>query len=146
ATLDDSVARHLDGYQVQIIGDRSRRDPYDPYTVRVIEGGVVACSFPAHDETVFTRRGDVLHVARVCPLPTGCPVAAYDLKSWERLWECSLRGIGPIGHSEYRNQVNITTDGDAVVVYGKESNGRYIEYVDAKEGKTIGHKKLPPEH
>ncbi len=56
-----------------------------------------------------------------------------------------LKGLPLAAHSQYRNQVILERDGDLVVVYGKESNGRYIEFLDARTGKTVGHKKLPRE-
>jgi hypothetical protein len=92
---------------------------------------------------VFVQVGDVVYLACCCPLATGCTVVAYDLKERKQLWECALRGIGPTWHSKYWNHVNIEVDGDVILVFGAEANGRYIEYVDAKRGETIGHKKLP---
>lgn len=145
ASLLYSMSQHLDGYEVQIIRPKAAAMLWEPFTVRVLDGGDEACSFTGHAKTVFAQLGDALYVAKFCPIATGCSVVAYDLKGRKKLWECPLQGNSPPFHSKYLHLVNITMDGKAVVVYGKESNGRYIEYVDARTGKTIGHKKLPPE-
>jgi hypothetical protein len=144
ASLHYSTLHQIKGYEVRIIRPADSKRPWDPLTVRIVDKDAEVCSFSAHSETVFTQRGDVLYVAHFSPIATGCSVVAYDLKARKELWKCHLKGNPPPGHSEYRHQVNITADGDAVLVYGKESNGRYIEYVDAETGKTVGHKKLPP--
>lgn len=55
-----------------------------------------------------------------------------------------ITGIGPAVHSAYSNEVTIgITSGKAIVVTGKEAFGRYIEYVDAETGKTLGNKVFP---
>jgi hypothetical protein len=39
--------------------------------------------------------------------------------------------------------VNLDLEKQAVCVRGNESAGRYIEYVDLRTGKTVGHKVYP---
>jgi hypothetical protein len=68
---------------------------------------------------------------------------AWDLKAKKQLWKTNLKGLGGIIHFQYHNAVNLDLDGQAVRVRGKESAGRYIEYVDRKTGKTVGHKVYP---
>ena len=145
AKLLYSVRHQLKGYQVQVVRSENNQDAWEPFTVRILDKGQELYSFRAHDETVFTQLGNTVFVTDFSPIATGCRVIAYDLKAGKQLWKCSLKGNPPERHSKYRHQVTITVDDDAVLVYGNESNGRYIEYVDAKTGKTIGHKKLPPE-
>jgi hypothetical protein len=128
-------AKQVKGYEVRITGPR----------IAVVDGDKEVCSFNGHPETVFTTVADVLCVADFHPISTGCELVAYDLKSGKQLWKCELRGIGPTSHSKYRNQVNLASEDGMVVVYGNESNGRYIEFVDVRLGKTVGHKRLPPE-
>ena len=36
--------------------------------------------------------------------------------------------------------MQLDLDGDAVRVFSQESAGKYVEYVDLKDGKTVGHK------
>jgi hypothetical protein len=129
-------------YKVQIVPNNNK-DDWDEFVVRVLRRGEIVYSFTAHAETVFTQIGDVIYWAKYNRIATGCSILAYDLKKRELLWTCDLIGNSPWFHSKYRNQVNIAQDGDLIVVYGKESNGRYIEYVDTKSGKTVGHKALP---
>src|SRR5690606_42077852 len=52
------------------------------------------------------------------------------------LWEKRLLGIGLVAHSEYWNMLQIAVVDDAVVVYGNEASGRYVEVVDPKSGDT----------
>jgi hypothetical protein len=137
-----------DGYNVEIIPNTNEDDWHDwhnKFIVRVLEqhSGKVAYSFKAHAKTVFVQIGDVIYWADYVPNATGCSIVACDLKK-QLHWTCQLLGNPPLWHSQYLNQVNIAQDGDLIVVYGKESNGRYIEYVDTKSGKTVGHKSLPP--
>ena len=144
ANLLYCVRRDFRDYQAEIICPKETRDSFlmdKPLTVRLIDDGKEIYSFKAHDETVFTRRGDVLYLAEFSPIRTGCSIVAYDFKAKKELWKTDLKGIGPVSHSKYRNEVTITTAGDdAIFVTGKESSGRYIEYVDMKSGKTVGHK------
>jgi hypothetical protein len=145
ASLIYSVQHELQRYEVQVVRTENNEHSWEPLTVRILDKGQEIYSFRAHDETVFTQLGDVIFVADFSPIATGCTVVAYDLKERKDLWKCFLKGNPPKIHSEYRHQVNITTRGGAVLIYGKESNGRYIEFVDAQAGRTIGHKKLSPE-
>ena len=47
-----------------------------------------------------------------------------------------------MAHSEYRNQVILRRGfGNTVVVFGKESHGRYVEVVSLKTGRTVAHRK-----
>jgi hypothetical protein len=59
------------------------------------------------------------------------------------LWKTRLKGLGPIAHKDYRNDVNLGLEKYAVCVRGKEAFGNYIEFVDRKTGKTVGHKVYP---
>ena len=53
----------------------------------------------------------------------------------------SLKGIGPVTHSKYSNEVWLgVLDADTLIVHGNESFGKYVEIVDRKTGKTVGHK------
>jgi hypothetical protein len=143
ANLLFCVRRDLRDYQVEIVCPKQTFPPAgEPLTVRLTDDGKEVYSFKAHDGTVFTRRGDVLYIARFSPIATGCSVVAHDFKAKKELWKAELKGIGPVDHSKYRNEVTVTTTAadDAILVTGKEAAGRYIEYLDARSGKTVGHK------
>ena len=109
--------------------------------IRIVKDGAVVHFFEGHAGTVFAVRDDVLYYADFGPISSGCEVVAFDLKAKKRLWKARLKGLGPIAHFRYRNDVNLDLERYAVRVRGKESQGRYIEYVDLKSGKTVGHKK-----
>ena len=77
-------------------------------------------------------------------IATDCSLVAYDLKRRSQLWKAHLKGVGPLGHSKYRNRINLRAGpGQAVTVFGWESFGRYIEVVDVKTGKTLTQRKIP---
>ena len=132
------LARELDNYQVEVvrrIGDRGS------VTVRITDGKKELHSWTAHLGTVFTESDGVLYYADFHPLSSGCAFVAFDLKAGKELWHAELKGLGPISHSKYRNGVRLEwVSPEAIAVYGKESAGRYVEIVDRKTGKTVGHK------
>jgi hypothetical protein len=114
-------------------------------TVQVIRRGHTVARFKAHSETAFVILADRVLVYSVHhPISTGCTLVAFDLKRRRQLWKTHLKGIGPVGHSKYRNRINLEAGpGQAVTVFGWESFGRYLEVVDLKTGKTLTHQKLP---
>jgi hypothetical protein len=73
-------------------------------------------------------------------MSSGCNVISYDLKKDKQLWKTELKGLGPIDHSKYYNSVILELKDDAIRILGKETAGRYVEYLDPKTGKTVGHK------
>jgi opacity protein-like surface antigen len=97
-------------------------------------------TWKAHLGTPFLIRDRVLYYADYDPISDGCTVVAYDLTNKKQLWKTQLQALGGVDHSKYRNAVEMDFDGDALRVFGNESAGRYVEYVDLKEGKTVGHK------
>lgn len=135
---------HLSDYEVRVTNPKSEWPPV-PLRIEVYDGDAEVYSFEGHDETVLTRIGDVVFVAELSPIATGCAVVAFDLKQRKHLWRTVLKGNPPETHSKYRHQVILARDGNMLVVYGKESNGRYIEFLDAASGKIVGHKTLPRE-
>jgi hypothetical protein len=142
ANLLFCVRREFDDYQVEIISLKSGKAGLEKsLTVRVTDGDKEVYSFKAREDTVFTRRGDLLYFAEFNPITTGCSVVAYDFKAKKQLWKTDLKGLGPIDHSKYRNEVAISmTNEDVIYVRGNEAGGRYVEFVDAKTGKTVGNK------
>jgi hypothetical protein len=114
-------------------------------SVQVTRRGHTVVRFKAHSETAFVILADRVLVYSVHhPISTGCTLVAFDLKRRRQLWKTNLKGIGPVGHSKYRNRINLTAGpGAAVTVFGWESFGRYLEVVDLKTGKTLTHRKNP---
>jgi hypothetical protein len=72
-----------------------------------------------------------------------CPLlflAAYDLTSGRELWQSTLKGIGGVKYSAYRNLVNMGLAGEAISIQGHESYGDYLEILDRKTGKRLAHR------
>ena len=66
-------------------------------------------------------------------------VVAYDLKKQKQVWKTPLKGLGLIDHFGYSNALNLeVVNNVAVRVFGKESAGQYLEFVDLKTSKTVG--------
>jgi hypothetical protein len=94
----------------------------------------------AHDGTVFVESKNVLYYTKFRPRRSGCTLIAYDLQASKELWKADLKGLGPISHSKYRNAVILDIKEGALRVLGNESSGKYVEFVDMKTGKTVGHR------
>jgi len=108
--------------------------------VKFAKGDDVVFILEGHAGTVFAGRGNVVYYADFIPQSSGCTVIAYDLKEKKQLWKANLKGLGPIDHTKYRNQVSLDIKDDAVRILGNESAGKYVEYLDLKSGKTVGHR------
>ncbi len=139
ATAGDSAKRVTGDYKAEV----EPRGDWGGAVIRIVKGGAVVHSFEGHVGTTFAVGDDVLYYAGYSRAATGCVVVAWDLKAKKQLWKTRLKGLGPIAHFGYRNAVALDLDGQAVRVRGKESLGRYIEYLDRKTGKTVGHKVYP---
>jgi hypothetical protein len=134
------AAKHLaPRYEAEV---EQHGTPWD-ITIRILKDGTVVHFFRGNFRTVFAVRDDVLYYADLDPICSGCAVVAYDLRKHKRLWKAQLKGLGPVDHSKYRNAVNLSLEKYAVCVRGQESAGNYIEYVDLRTGKTVGHKVYP---
>jgi hypothetical protein len=109
-------------------------------TIRFKDGDNEIFSIIGHDGTVFAERKNVLYYADFSQWSSGCTVVAYDLKSKKQLWKTNLKGLGPIDHTKYHNAVILELKDDALHILGNESAGKYVEYVELKSGKTVGHR------
>ncbi len=139
ASVTDSFLRFSMAYQVELI--RPSNKP-GPIIIRVVAGGKELVAWTGHYRSVFTSSGDVLVYADFGHGRTGCTLIACDLKTGKQLWKTPLQGLGPIPHSRYSNSVNLEIiNSDAVRVFGDESAGQYLEIVDLKSGKTVGHRR-----
>jgi hypothetical protein len=139
ASLAYSVGQHLPGQSGELIFCRTFFD------IRTEDGTRTAYRLERHSQRcVFTRWKDTIFIAEFRPISTGCKVVAVDLLTGNHLWEFYLVGIGPTKHSKYSNSVNIETDGEKVIIYGNESNGRYVEHLDINSGKMLLNKQFEP--
>jgi len=108
--------------------------------INFAKGDDVVFTIEGHAETVFAGRDNVVYYADFSQAASGCVVIAYDLGAKKQLWKTNLKGLGPIAHTRYRNRVTLDIKDDAVHVLGNEAAGKYVEYLDLKTGKTVGHK------
>jgi hypothetical protein len=135
-----ATKKHLPDCEVERVREN---EYYTPINIRTQPDRKVIYSLKeGHKSTVFTRWNGILYIAEYCPSATGCEVVAVDLKTGKQLWKSRLQGIGPTGHSEYLNRVNIQTDGEHIIVAGNEAHGRYVEHLDIQSGKTLANKKF----
>jgi hypothetical protein len=136
ASLAYCLKNQLRGYKYETT-DPTKQDPFMKILVR---NGEVVSPFKAHGDTVFVCSDEKLYVADFPPISSGCAVIALDLKTGKQLWKAQLTGLPRRGHSKYSNRVNIESDGKAITVWGNELGGQYVEILDAKTGKIVGHK------
>ncbi|MCH9684842.1 MAG: PQQ-binding-like beta-propeller repeat protein [Deltaproteobacteria bacterium] len=83
---------------------------------------------------VVTGDGQRVYAVTHSAIASGASAAAVDLGTGIVLWTRPLRGLGPIDHSQYRNETQIELDDRGLVVYGDESSGRYTEVLDPSSG------------
>ena len=97
------------------------------------------------EDAALALDGGTLYVARFSDIASGCGVTAYEAASGEILWTTRLQGVGPIGHSEYLNKVELRVlDGRRLAAFGWESAGCYIEVLDREDGRTVVNRRLDP--
>jgi hypothetical protein len=137
ADLLTAVAFYRGSYQVDIVkpkGDKER------LRIGLTDDGREVFSWAGHRHSVFSQDGDVLFYADYWPDRTGCEIVARDLKAGKELWRTRLHGLGPIKHSGYSNRVAMEADHLLVTVRGKETLGRYLEFLDPRTGRILGHR------
>lgn len=109
-------------------------------TLSFLKDGEPAFAFVGHKNSVFRIHKDVLYYPVFQPSSSGCQIAAYDLKNKKELWKKSVKGIGEVLHSAYSNLITLDVNDDVVIIHGHEGFGDYIEFLDTRTGKTLGHK------
>ena len=137
ATVLHSVLNYHGDYQVEII---KKPNTFGELSIRFTKDGQDVLTVPGSYGTTFVGKDGILYYADYHPSASGCTLVAYDLANKKELWKTRLKGIGPISHFKYSNHVALTFSGDAVKVTGHEAAGNYVEFVDLKTGKTVGHK------
>jgi hypothetical protein len=108
--------------------------------VRFFRNDKLLRTIEGHTQTQFVGDRMILWHAEYHPSSSGCTLIATDLETGKQLWKSHLKGIGPIDHTKYSNSVILELDKDVIRVWGKEAFGDYLEIVDRKTGKTVGHR------
>ncbi|HPE75148.1 MAG TPA: hypothetical protein PLC80_03630 [Draconibacterium sp.] len=85
---------------------------------------------------------NVLFAAVYSQSSTGCKILALNLSSNQILWENQLLGLGSVGHSRYRNKVQMILTDNKLVVFGQELGGKYIEVRNPASGDLILNRKI----
>lgn len=141
ATLAHWVIVPQQKYDVRLEAKAGTRE----YKVTFGKDGKDLFGFTGHPHSLFHIAGDTLFYTDFHYTSSGARIIAVDLPTGKALWKTQLKGLGPIDHSAYLNRLNMNASADVIAVYGFESQGRYIEFLDPKTGKTIGHKVFPKE-
>ena len=128
-------------YDVHLVNPHDKRWAL---IIRIFNGKRKVHEWLGHHNSVFRILRDRLYYARFNRGSSGGTIVAVDLKTGKHLWSSPLKALGPVRHSSYRNLMNLSVSDKVVVVRGKESLGNYLEYKDAKTGKTLGHKRFGP--
>jgi hypothetical protein len=97
-------------------------------------------AWTGHAHSVFRIVGDRLYYADFKPNGSGGGIVAVDLKAEKQLWRSPLKALGAVSHSGYRNMINLDVSKDAVIVFGWESSGRYLELKSLEDGASVAHR------
>lgn len=94
-----------------------------------------------HNSGGMIEKNGVLYVAYHSTQASGASVFAYDLLEKRTLWQVDLTARGPSGTAHYQNHVQIGFDDahQALVIYGKESSGGYVERIGIESGELLSH-------
>lgn len=112
----------------------------DGVKVTFVRDGQEILTFFGHSRTVFAVREKVLYEARFWYNTNGCLVVARDLNNRKVLWATSLTGLGGLWHSAYHNAVNLRIEDSLIRTVGHEMAGDYLELLDRKTGRQVGHR------
>ncbi len=92
-----------------------------------------------HSQTVFEIYDGVLYHADFSPAASGCRVVAFELRNRKLRWTTQLYAAGISLKPKPTNSVDLTLRDGSVVVCGDEWR-RYVEVIDAKSGRILGHR------
>lgn len=81
----------------------------------------------AWSEAALAADATRLYVVQFCSLTNGASIVAIDLASGAIGWTSWVRGLGPVIHSRYSNVVAARVVRGALVVFGDEAGGEYVE-------------------
>ena len=119
------------------------------WTMCVMADGKKVYEWPLPAPSTFFIDSNCVVYHAVFPRDSGCEVVAYDLKAGKLLWRTRLKAMkdNPSrgGAGGFRaNKVRLEhVNNEVLAVYGDENDGQYVEIVDLKTGKTVGHKAFP---
>ena len=98
---------------------------------------------PHEDTAALAWFGDVLAV-HYSAIASGATAVRLDRRTGGVQWETPLIGLGPIGHSKYRNAVQVELRAGQAWIYGWEAQGAYVEVLDLATGRAVQHSIVEP--
>ena len=118
-----------------------------PATIRRVgPDGTQRWAVPGADEFIpgaaLVTLGDRLYIAEHGRISSGANLSSFELASGAKVWTLPVHGLGPVSHSKYANRVELAVIHNAIVVFGNESSGRYIELF-APEGRMLSTRLVP---
>lgn len=87
------------------------------------------------------ERGDRVIIVSWHSVATGALVTLLDSQTGAVLWQRSALALGDITHSRYSNRVTAAATDDAVVVWGREAGGDYLDVIGF-DGEVRQHRRL----
>lgn len=135
-----SFERYKGSYRLELVRQENGR-----FTCAVRRDDRVLYRWETHVQGApFVIDGDTLYESRFSEGATGCSVVSVDLKDGRIRWQTGLVGVGPVSHSKYTNSgINMTLDGGALRIDGREDAGGYTEFLDLSTGKTLANFPVP---
>ena len=81
------------------------------------------------DCVTVLERGDRIITVSWNSVASGALVTLIDARNGEVFWQRPATALGGITHTRYLNQVTTAASDDAVVLWGREAGGEYLEVV-----------------
>jgi hypothetical protein len=97
---------------------------------------------PMLTRAMLIDAGDLVVLAVHSYASSGGSLLGLDRRTGELRWSKRLEALGPVAHSEYRNEIQLALIDARVVVFGDEAEGRYVEQVEISSGKTLSNERL----
>lgn len=141
ASIMAYVAQLKDPYRVVL--ESNPRD-CGALKISLYSGEDHSYSWPGHRFSCFLVKDGVLYYTHIWPIyhPAG-ELISVDVKSGKVRWKAQLEGLSVlIWDGRYRNRMNLVIKDQEVIIFGNESNGRYVEARDLATGHLRSHQIL----
>jgi hypothetical protein len=106
----------------------------------ILSGDKLSYSWTGHGLTVFKITNKKLFYADYSYGSNGGSIVAVDLTSGKQLWKSRVVGVRSESYSAYSNEIRIDLSEGVILIWGRESAGRYFEVKRLDDGTTVGHR------
>lgn len=113
------------------------------YHRKLIWRQALPSQFLAEAALLVDKDRGALYVAHYGIMSSGATIRALDLGTGQERWSTPVVGLGSVNHDKYSNHVVLKLVRGALVAYGNEAAGRYIEVFDPQTGKMVSTRQLP---